>query len=106
MDLRTLFGTQSGAIVATCVGLAIFGYGFNALVTYLSRRGLSEGYTWLLVVAGVAVTVLAAGFTIGWGNVILLTIYFVCDGFFMAAGDIWRHVKARAAENHVDDESA
>jgi len=97
-ELGMDFGMDLGAILATAAGLLAFGTGYNWLVSQWSRRGYNDGYTWLLVVLGVAVTVLAAGFTIGWLAVLLLLVYFVASGLPMAAGDIWRHVQARRAE--------
>lgn len=92
------FGANSGAIAVTAVLLFLFGWLFNYGITWLHREGLNDGYTWLEVVVGVAVVVGAAGLTIGWGAVLTLLIYFTAAGFWMAAGDIMRHVKARKAE--------
>ena len=89
-----------GAIAVTAVGLLAFGIGYNWLVLELGRRGYDDGYTWLLVVGGVAVTAVAAGFTIGWGAVLLLGLYFAASGLPMALGDIYRHVRARRAEQN------
>lgn len=96
-------GIHYGAIAATAVGLLAFGLVFNWLVNRWNRAGYDDGYTWLLVVIGTAVTVIAAGFTIGWTAVVLLGFYFAASGLPMAVGDIWRHVKARRAEH---DEAA
>lgn len=104
-NIGAYFGTNSGAITVTASSLLLFGVGFNWLTTYWGRKGYNDGYTWLLVVIGVAVTIIAAGFTIGWGAVIVLIIYFAASGFPMAAGDIWRHVKARRAEQAEHDKS-
>lgn len=106
-ELGTSFGNDLGAIAATAVFLFAFGIGFNWLVLQLSRRGYSDGYTWLLVVVGVAVTVIAAGFTIGWTAVLLLFVYFAASGLPMALGDIWRKVQAEAVERRErHDQSA
>jgi len=101
MNIGTSLGTQSGAIWVTAVSLLVFGYAYNLLVNWLHRNGFDDGFTWLEVVFGVAITVMAAGFTIGWGNVALVFIYFVCSGLFMAAGDINRYVQARKKENDL-----
>lgn len=98
-EFGTYLGVDLGAVAVTGVVLLAFGGAFNWLVGQLSRRGHTDGYTWLLVVIGVLVTVVAAGFTIGWPAVILLGVYFAASGLPMAAGDIWRHVAARRAEN-------
>lgn len=102
MDVSVQIGIDSGAIAVTAVGLLAFGAGYNYIVLALSRRGHSDGYTWLLVCVGVAVTVIAAGFTVGWRAVLLIGIYFASSGLPMAAGDIWRHLRARQAERQDD----
>jgi hypothetical protein len=103
-ELRATFGSELGAIAVTAVFLFGFGIGYNWLVLQVSRKGYSEGYTWLLVVVGVAVTVAAAGFTIGWTAVLLLLIYFAASGLPMALGDIWRKVQAEAVERRERDD--
>lgn len=87
-----------GAIAVTAVLLFLFGLAFNQLINYLHRRGLNDGFVWLEVVVGDGVVIIAAGFTLGWGAALLLFIYFAAAGFWMAAGDIWRHVRARQME--------
>lgn len=94
------YGIDLGAIAVTAVGLLAFGTAYNWLVLQLGRRGYDDGYTWLLVVIGVAVTAVAAGFTIGWGAVLLLGVYFAASGLPMALGDIYRHVRARRIEQN------
>jgi len=98
-EFGNYLGINSGAITATAVALFLFGLAFNALIDRWNRAGYDDGYTWLLVVIGVAVTVIAAGFTIGWTAVITLFVFFAASGLPMALGDIWRHVKARRAEH-------
>ncbi len=93
-------GINLGAIAVTAGGLLAFGIAYNWLVLELGRRGYDDGYTWLLVVIGVAVTAVAAGFTIGWGAVMLLGLYFAASGLPMALGDIYRHVRARRIEQN------
>lgn len=93
-----LNGMDSGAIAVTAVLLFLFGLAFNQVVTYLHRKGINEGFTWLEVVVGVAVVIIAAGFTLGWGATILLFIYMAAAGVWMAAGDIWRGIRAKQAE--------
>lgn len=93
-------GINSGAIPAACLALLIFGFIYNLVVHAVSRRGLNEGYVWLEVVIGVAVTLIAAGFIIGWLNVAVLLLLFAASGLFPAGGDIHRYVQARRAENN------
>lgn len=97
-ELGTFFGNNLGAVAVTAAALFSFGVAYNWLVMQITRRGYTDGLTWLLVVFGVAVTVIAAGFTIGWTAVLLLLIYFTASGLPMALGDIWRKARAEAAE--------
>lgn len=76
------------------VALLLFGVLFNSLTAWLHRNGLKDGYTWLLVAAGVTVTLLAGGFLIGWQAVGILFVLFSCSGLPMALGDAWRHKQA------------
>lgn len=93
-----LNGLDSGAVTATVVFLFLFGLGFNQIINYLHRKGLNEGFTWLEVVIGVGVVVVASGFTLGWGTTLILLIYFGAAAVWMIAGDIWRGVRAKQAE--------
>lgn len=70
----------------------LFGFGvcLNLLVSAFDRRGL-EGYTWLFVVLGVAVTILTVGSIIGWLNVIILFFAFTVSGTPMIVGAVIRH---------------
>jgi hypothetical protein len=99
MEIRDVFGSNSGQLWLMAALLFIFGAAYNAAVTWLNRRGMTEGYTWLLVAIGTAVTLLASGPVIGWDNVIRLFILFVASGAFMAGGDIYRYLHNKAAEN-------
>lgn len=101
-SLGNISGINWDAIWVTSAALLAFGTLYNYLVLHLSRRGHNDGYTWLLVVIGVGITILAAGFTIGWTAVILLGIYFAASGLPMAIGDIYRHILARRAERGDD----
>lgn len=98
INITDLNGLDSGAIAVTAVLLFLFGLGFNQLIAYLHRRGLNDGFVWLEVVVGDTAVIVAAGFTLGWGASLLLFIYFAAAGFWLAAGDIWRHVQARRRE--------
>lgn len=91
---------QSGTIsVAIGVYFALFILGavYHLAVDALSKRGYTEGYTWLLVAIGVGVTVAPTGFLIGWGNVGWVYSAFFVTGAWMAFGDIRRHVTKREA---------
>lgn len=91
-------GINWGAVPVATLGLLLFGVAYNALIHELSRRGHNEGYVWLEVVIGVAVTLLAAGPVVGWETVGVLFVLFAAAGLFPAAGDIYRYARARQAE--------
>lgn len=99
-----LIGIDFGAIAVTVGVLLAFGTFYNWLVLQLHRCGYNDGYVWLEVVVGVSVTVFVAGFTLGWQTVLLLVIYFAASGLPMAAGDIWRYIRANAAERREQRE--
>lgn len=94
MDTVTDIYPDFSLILPVFLALFVFGLGFNWLTAWLHRSGHSDGYTWLLVVIGVGVTLLAAGPVIGWEAVLILFLLFVASGLPMAAGDIWRHRQA------------
>lgn len=98
ISFTDLNGIDSGAIAVTAALLFLFSWAFNQLINYLHRRGFNDGFVWLEVVVGDTAVILAAGFTLGWGASLLLFVYFAAAGFWMAAGDIWRHVRARQLE--------
>lgn len=75
--------------------LLIFGIAYNALINWAEKHGYIEGYTWLSVVVGVAVTVILTGPIIGWTHTILVFIAFCFSGCPMSAGAIWRYVSKR-----------
>ena len=74
--------------------LLAFGVAYNALVTWLERRGYAEGYTSLLVVGGVGVTLLAIAVVDGQAA-LLVFLAFSCSGLPMVIGSWWRHVRSR-----------
>lgn len=95
------FWDKVGPVSGIGLSLILFGIFYNWFTSWAKEHGFNEGYTWLLVVLGVAITLLASGPVVGWGNVLVLFIFFACSGSAMAIGDIWRHVKAiREFEQH------
>jgi hypothetical protein len=76
-------------------GLFAAGLIYHLVVDWLSSRGYTEGYTWLIVAIGVVLSVVTTGFLVGWHNVLLILLAFVATGCWMAFGDIKRHVAAR-----------
>lgn len=92
-------GTNWDAVPVVALGLLLFGIGYNVLIHALHRRGLNEGYVWLEVVVGVAVTLAAASFVVGWQIAAALFLLFAASGVAPALGDMYRYVKARRAES-------
>ncbi len=83
---------QNWQLSAPIMGaLVLFGIAYALLVHNLGAR--KDGYTWLLVVIGDAVTVLA-GFPINATPLDIL-ILFACSGAPMALGNILEHVVKR-----------
>ena len=76
--------------------LVIFGVFYNAAVAWLIHHGYDEGYTWALVAAGVAVTLLGVA-CIDSEAAWLSLVTFTASGLPMAMGSWWRHVQARKA---------
>ena len=99
----TVSGVNWDAVLPVVLGLLLFGIGYNALIHWLHRRGLNEGYVWLEVVVGVVVTLAAASFVVGWQTAMTLFLLFAAAGVAPAFGDMYRYVKARRAE--ISEES-
>lgn len=76
-------------------GLFTVGLIYHLVVDWLSSRGYTEGYTWLIVAVGVVLSVVPTGFLIGWQDVLVILLAFVATGCWMAFGDIRRSVLAR-----------
>ena len=91
-------GVNWGDVPAVALGLLVFGIAYSILIHYLHRHGLNDGYTWLEVVIGVGVTLLAASLVVGWPVVLALLVLFGASGLFMVLGDIYRYARARRAE--------
>ena len=90
MEIRV----ESGAIWVL-VGLVAFGALYNALVSWLGRRGYTEGYLSLIVALGCAGTLLGAAL-VDTGASLLVLLAFAASGFPMIAGSVARHMRARA----------
>lgn len=80
-----------GAIVLACA----FGLLYNQFVNWCEQRGYSDGYTGLLVVLGVLVTLALAVPFVGLAVVLVVFTLFCCTGAPMVAGDVWRAIKRR-----------
>jgi uncharacterized membrane protein YraQ (UPF0718 family) len=91
-----MIGCSSGAdwrlIAALLAGLLFFGIAYDVLVTRLAHR--KDGYTALLVVGGVLVT-LGAMALVSWQCALLTLGFFVASGTPMIIGDIVRSIRQR-----------
>lgn len=54
--MEFLFGQDLGTITTIFLALCLFGIGYNALISWMGRRGYTEGYMSLLVAFGVMIT--------------------------------------------------
>ncbi|MDY6877338.1 MAG: hypothetical protein SWK90_14200 [Chloroflexota bacterium] len=87
-------GGELGLYAVVYGGLFVVGFLYNVLVGWLERRGYDEGYTAVLVVVGVLVT-LAGSAVLDWTAAGKVLGGFVASGFWMIVGSWWRHVRAR-----------
>jgi len=85
-------------IIAVSAALVTFGIGYNALVERLEREIPDHGYTSILVVGGVVVTLIGAAFLVGLTNALLVGLCFAASGLPMIAGSMYRFIRRRAAE--------
>jgi len=83
-----------GIILAVFLALALFGIGYNALVSWMIRRGYTEGYLSLVVAFGVLVTLCGAAILSIQAALIALGA-FAASGTPMIIGSIVRYIKAR-----------
>jgi uncharacterized membrane protein len=91
----SIMNWNNSAIIPAIIGLFLFGVIYAIIVYFMN--GKHEGYTALLVVVGVAVTVAASGPVIGWDVVIYLALAFAASGVPMIVGDVIRGIKRREA---------
>jgi hypothetical protein len=90
-----MIGIDSG-LIAVVLGLALFGVGFAVLVAWLGRK--KEGFTSLLVVAGVLVTLGGAALVIGLPAALVVLVCFGASGLPMVIGDVAGYVSRRERE--------
>jgi mannose/fructose/N-acetylgalactosamine-specific phosphotransferase system component IID len=96
-------GIDSGRIPGVLIALLLFGVVYNFIVTWIIRQGYDEGYTWMFVIGGVAVTL--GGVALIASQAALLTLLaFACSGLPMALGSWWRYVQRRQAGQNAQRE--
>ena len=108
--MEFLFGQDLGTITAIFLALCLFGIGYNDLISWMGRRGYTEGYMSLLVAFGVMVT-LGAVSILSIQAGILALLMFAASGTPMIAGSIFRHMcdrenSQKALVNEVKDDKA
>lgn len=81
-------------LLVTLAALFFFGVAYNAMIEKMG--GKKDGYTALLVVAGVIGT-LAGVAVISWQAAVLTGVAFVFSGAPMIIGDVHRAIRAREA---------
>jgi len=91
--------------VAVFAGLAFFVVLYNSFLGWMSNHKYHEGFTSLLVIVGVVVTVGGCGFLIGWQAMGTLLLGFVASGTPMVVGELGRYVVRRSkAQKALRDE--
>lgn len=75
--------------------LFLFGFGYNELVAWMERQGYDRGYTALLVVGGVLVTLLGVAVLIGFEAAMVVFGCFVASGLPMIVGSMQREARKR-----------
>jgi len=88
-------------ILAVYLLLLILGYLYNLLVAWAEKQKYLEGFTWLAVTVGVAITIGVMA-VIDWRASLLIFGAFAFSGSPMAAGAIWRYLKARRAAQEYE----
>jgi hypothetical protein len=86
-------GLDSG-FIPVAIGLLVFGTIYNLVVAWMERNGYDEGYTAIMVVVGVLVT-LGGLAMVDWRAAALTVVAFACSGTPMVLGSWWRHAQAR-----------
>jgi hypothetical protein len=90
---RMGFG-QNSEILNILLLLFIFGYLFDKSITKMGNR--TEGFSWLMVVVGVAVTQIGVGaldMLLDWNALFLGALAYLASGLPMIRGAIKRHAE-------------
>jgi hypothetical protein len=90
-------GINWAVIGAVLFGLAMFGVAYNAFIHFLGAR--KAGYTSLLVVGGVLVTLLGIAL-LDWRASVITLAGFVASGSPMIVGEVYRSITEREAALH------
>ena len=85
----------------TLSGLVLFGMAYAALVRRMASKMTAGGFTWVMVVGGNLVTVLASAFLIGSDAALIVLVCFAASGLPMAIESILRHAQDQEAARKV-----
>lgn len=98
MECGLQSGLESGFVFG--VGMAAFTFGivYNIVVGALEKNGRAKGFTALLVMGGVSVTLALAGLLIGLEAFLVTVGVFVLTGLPMIVGAAWRYTEERRRE--------
>jgi len=90
-------GNASGEVwgmFGVVCGLLLFGTAYNAFVAWIEDRGYDEGFTAILVVGGVGVTLIGVAF-VDWQAALTSFVAFCASGLPMVVGSLLRYAKRR-----------
>lgn len=90
MNIQPTLSLILALILATIVGGA-----YNALVSWANTTGKTEGYTALLVVGGVVLTLAFTAFFVEPQDTLIVAAFFIATGTPMLVGDIVRYIRRR-----------
>ena len=102
-----MIGHDWGVISSVFGMLFAFGFAYNLVVAWMERHGYDEGYTAILVVFGVLVTLGGVAILDARSALIALAA-FAASGFWMVVGSISRYAQARGSDQRdlVNDKEA
>ena len=89
-DDRTRFGRDFAGIRVVIA----FGFVYNLIVAWIEKQGYDEGYTAILVVFGVLVTLVGVA-VLDVQAALTALAAFAASGFWMVVGSITRYARAR-----------
>lgn len=94
-----IFGSNQERLWIVYGALFIFGLLYNLFVGWLEHHNYDEGYTAILVIAGVGITLVAYAFYDLMGAMRMF-FAFAFSGFWMVIGSTWRYISMR---RHAQD---
>lgn len=101
MELKISWGC-----IAVLEALLIGGVAYNAFVAWLEREGRDRGFTALLVVIGVLITLVGYACISGIKYALLAFFCFAASGIPMIAGSVWRYSQHRKQDESTAESAA